>query len=51
MSKVSDVAAAVELGAALEDLKAENTVERIRQNDASVWSARPEHEKIMYRLV
>jgi glucose-6-phosphate isomerase len=47
MSKASEVAAAVEFGAALEDLKAKNTVARIWQKDPTVWSSKPEHEKII----
>jgi glucose-6-phosphate isomerase len=50
MSKNSEVAAGAqlaELGAALQELKANNTVARIWQKDASVWSGQPEHEKII----
>lgn len=36
-----------ELEAALVQLKAKQTVERIWKKDASVWSTEPEHEKII----
>src|SRR6266702_620703 len=50
MSKVSDVAlrtGQAEFEAALERLKSQNTIARIWQKDASVWSDKPEHQKII----
>ena len=51
MSKVSEEASSVarqaEFESALEELKAKNTIARIWQKDASVWSDKPEHHKII----
>jgi len=50
MSKTGEVVPSTqqsELEAALAQLKAKQTVERIWKKDASVWSTEPEHEKII----
>lgn len=50
MSKASEVAIEVrqaEFESALELIKAQRTIPRIWQKDASVWSDKPEHQKII----
>jgi glucose-6-phosphate isomerase len=50
MSNVSEVALGAgqaEFEAALEELRAKKTVSRIWQKDATVWSDKPEHQKII----